>query len=403
MITYKPIIIQGGRRKDGTYPVKVRVTFRGVSRRLPTTLVCTDQDITRSGKIKNATILQKAGELITRMRATCDNLSPFTLEGWTVDDVVAHIRTTLTAQTFKLDFIAFGRDFILSKDEGTRSSYTTALNAFSRFLGSDSIDVNEITRAQLVSFQEWADQQGRVFYNYRKGEYQSTGKPTAQGGNAGRWTQRLAHIFQAAKERYNDEDAGRILIPRSPFASIPKPKVVNNGENPLPFLKECGASNPSASWNYIRKAAVLEDPERAGRLRQPLPANKQAEEPKVELVYDPEIAEEYKREQAQKAANAAARAAQFPGIETPEGHILQGIPNAAARVEAEKKCTVPLNYDGFYVTAVRAPYGEFHYDKKHDLLEFKGAGGEEVSYSPMSWKIIIEDVKKIMKILDVEV
>lgn len=152
-----------------------------------------------------------------------------------------------------------------------------------------------------------------------------------------------------------------------------------NGENPLPFLKECGASNPSASWNYIRKAAILEDPERAGRLRQPLPANKPAEEPKVELVYDQEIAEEYKREQAQKAANAAARA------------------------EAEKKCTVQLNYDGFYVTAVRAPYGEFHYDKKHDLLEFKGAGGEEVSYSPMSWKIIIEDVKKIMKILGVEV
>ena len=176
-----------------------------------------------------------------------------------------------------------------------------------------------------------------------------------------------------------------------------------NGENPLPFLKECGASNPSASWNYIRKAAILEDPERAGRLRQPLPANKSAEEQKVELVYDPEIAEEYKREQAQKAANAAARAAQFPGIETPEGHILQGIPIAAARAEAEKKCTVPLNYDGFYVTAVRAPYGEFHYDKKHDLLEFKGAGGEEVSYSPMSWKIIMEDVKKIMKILGVEV
>ena len=105
------------------------------------------------------------------------------------------------------------------------------------------------------------------------------------------------------------------------------------GENPLPYLKECGASNPSASWNYIRKAAILEDPEKAEQLKQPLPARKPALK-KVDLIYDPEIAEEYKREQAQKAANAAARAAQFPGIETPEGHILQGIPNAAARVEA---------------------------------------------------------------------
>lgn len=59
MITYKPIIIQGGRRRDGTYPVKIRVTFKGVVRRLPTTLVCTDSDITRSGRIKSAAVLER--------------------------------------------------------------------------------------------------------------------------------------------------------------------------------------------------------------------------------------------------------------------------------------------------------------------------------------------------------
>ena len=113
MITYKPIIIQGGRRKDGTWPVKIRVTFKGVSRRLPTTLVCTDADLTRGGKIKNATVLEKAGELIARMRATTADLSPFTLEAWTVDRVVEHIRTRLDAQDFRLDFIAFGVGAVL--------------------------------------------------------------------------------------------------------------------------------------------------------------------------------------------------------------------------------------------------------------------------------------------------
>ena len=232
MITYKPIIIQGGRRKDGTWPVKIRVTFKGESRRLPTTLVCTDSDLTRSGRIKNNTILQKADDLIRRMRETTATLSPFTLESWDVDRVVSHIRDTLTAQSFRLDFIAFGRECILSKDEGTRASYTTALNAFARFLGGD-IDVNEITRTMLVEFQEWADSQGRVFYNWHTGEYQATGKATAQGGNAGRWVQRLGHIYQKAKERYNDEDSGRILIPRSPFDNVPKTKAVSSGENPL--------------------------------------------------------------------------------------------------------------------------------------------------------------------------
>lgn len=233
MITYKPIVIQGGRRKDGTWPVKIRVTFKGVSRRLPTTLVCSDSDLTRSGRIKNANTIQKANELIDRMRQATATLSPFTLEGWDVDKVVEHIRTALTAEAFRLDFISFGRDFILSKEPGTRAMYVTALNAFARFLEKDSIDINDITRSMLVEFQAWADAQGRVFYNYHTGQYQTTGKATAAGGNAGRWVGRLAHIFQAAKERYNDEDAGRILIPRSPFDSVPRKKVIHQGQKAM--------------------------------------------------------------------------------------------------------------------------------------------------------------------------
>lgn len=259
MITYKPIIIPGGRRKDGTWPVKIRVTFKSQSRRLPTTLVCTDADLTRSGRIKNATILQKADELIQRMRTTTASLSPFTLEAWDVDRVVEHIRYSLTAESFSLDFIAFGREYIKGKDEGTRASYTTALNAFTRFLGKESIDVNDITRTLLVEFQEWADAQGRVFYNYRKGIYQDTGKQTAEGGNSGRWVQRLGHIFQKAKERYNDEDAGRILIPRSPFNFVPKKKVIHKGQGCLPVevLQKVIDARPENRQERISLAAFV--------------------------------------------------------------------------------------------------------------------------------------------------
>ena len=259
MITYKPIVIQGGRRKDGTWPVKIRVTFKGVSRRLPTTLVCSDSDLTRSGRIKNANTIQKANELIDRMRAATSDLSPFTLESWDVDKVVEHIRTALTSQSFRLDFIGWGRDFILSKEPGTRAMYTTALNAFARFLEKDSIDINDITRSMLMEFQEWADAQGRVFYNYHTGQYQTTGKPTAAGGNAGRWVGRLAHIFQAAKERYNDEDAGRILIPRSPFDSVPRRRVLHQGQKALPVeaMQRVIDARPEAPQERIALAAFV--------------------------------------------------------------------------------------------------------------------------------------------------
>lgn len=235
MITYKPIIIPGGRRRDGTWPVKIRVTFKGKSRRLPTTLVCTDADLTRSGRIKNATILEKAGELIARMRGTTADLSPFTLESWDVDKVVEHIRATLTAQTFTLDFMAFGREFLKGKeDEGTRAQYSTSLNAFARYLKRDTIDVNDITRSMLIDFQDWADTQPRIYYNYHKGTYKTLNRANQPGGNASRWVARLAHIFRAAKERYNDEDAGHIVIPRSPFDSLPQRKLQHQGQKALP-------------------------------------------------------------------------------------------------------------------------------------------------------------------------
>lgn len=80
MISFKPIIIPGDRRKDGTWPVYIRVTLHGQSRRLHTTLVCRAEDLTKARKIKSADIISKGNALIARMREAVADLSPFTLE-----------------------------------------------------------------------------------------------------------------------------------------------------------------------------------------------------------------------------------------------------------------------------------------------------------------------------------
>ena len=76
------------------------------------------------------------------------------------------------------------------------------------------------------------------------------------------------------------------------------------GESPLPFLKECGAANPSATWNYIRNCAIRDEPMKYRGLLPNTFGHKKKEEPTVELVYDPSIAEEYKKEQEEKAERA---------------------------------------------------------------------------------------------------
>ena len=233
MITFKAIIIPGNKRKDGTYPVNIRVTFKGKVRRLATTLVCTPGDLTRTLKIKNATILNKSDALIARMRDAVKDISPFDLETQDVDWVVRHIKDSLSQEDFHLDFFEWADKFVLTKAETTRRAYTCALNTFERFLGKRSIDINDISRSLLLEFMDKVDGEKKMHYNVKTGQVEESKADKIPKGASTRHLAKLEHLFNAAKEKYNDEDAGRILIPRSPFSKITKVFPVSNGQSNL--------------------------------------------------------------------------------------------------------------------------------------------------------------------------
>lgn len=246
MITFKAIIIPNNRRKDGTYPVKIRVTFKGVSRRLPTTLVCKSQDLTRGNRIKNADILSKADELINRMRGAVKDLSPFDLEVKDVDWVVSIIREKLTEENFHLDFFEWGEKFILSKSDPTKGAYMTALNTLERFLGKRTLDINDITRVLLLDFMEFVDNEPKMRRDPNTGEYSTCSTKKIPKGASSRHLMKLQHIFNAAKDRFNDEDVNRIVIPKSPFDKIAKVFPPSQGQKNLgsELMQRIISSNP---------------------------------------------------------------------------------------------------------------------------------------------------------------
>lgn len=233
MITFKAIIIPGNRRKDGTYPVNIRVTFKGKVRRLPTTLVCTANDLTRSLKIKNATILNKADSLIGRMREAVRDLSPFDLESQDVDWVVRHIKDSLTREDFRLDFFEWSEKYILTKSPPTRVAYSGALNALERFLGRRTLDINDISRSLLLDFMDMVDNEPWMRWDSKAGKVVPSRASKIPKGASTRHLAKLEHLFNAAKDKYNDEDSGRILIPRSPFSKITKVYPVSEGQGNL--------------------------------------------------------------------------------------------------------------------------------------------------------------------------
>lgn len=233
MITFKAIVIPGNRRRDGTYPVSIRVTYKGVSRRLATTLVCTPSDLTRTLRIKNPTILSRADALIARMRDAVRDLSPFTLEDEDVDWVVRHIRDTLSGEDFRLDFFQWAEVFLRDRGEGSRRLHATALNALERYLGRREIDINSITRSMLLEMKEMIDGEPKMYWDKRAGMNKPSDKPRTGRGASSLILSRLEHIYNAAKDRYNDEDSGRIVIPRSPFGRIARERPLPHGQRNL--------------------------------------------------------------------------------------------------------------------------------------------------------------------------
>ena len=176
MITLKAIVIPNNRRKDGTYPVKIRVTYKGVSRRLATAMVCKPTDLTRSLKIKNADILSQADKIIIRMRNVIKEISPFELEDKDVDWVVRKIKDKLSGEKFRLDFFEWSAKFLKQKSLSTRKAYERALNALERFLGKRELDVNDITKMMLLDFMEHVDAEPNMHFNRATGEFEKTDK-----------------------------------------------------------------------------------------------------------------------------------------------------------------------------------------------------------------------------------
>ena len=57
MITIKPVVLSHHKRPDGSYNVKIRVTFKRESRYISTTVVVSGSDLARGSlKIKNAAV-----------------------------------------------------------------------------------------------------------------------------------------------------------------------------------------------------------------------------------------------------------------------------------------------------------------------------------------------------------
>ena len=233
MITIKPVVIPTQRRRDGTYNIKIRITYKRRYRILSTHLNAAPNEVSRTGQLRSSMNYLKANAIVMEMYKLISDLDYFTLTAMDVDDIVSLIGTKLFVHKdrFELDFFDFADRFIRRKCPGTAAAYRTAVNAFRRFTGRDSLDINSINVLMLRQFMRSLDD----------------GTRKVPGAAAYSYITRIKTIFAAAQDEYNDEDNGHFNIPKNPFAKLrirQVPMVARISKSPDFIRKIIGYDGP---------------------------------------------------------------------------------------------------------------------------------------------------------------
>lgn len=217
MATFKAEVYAHQKKADGTYNIKIRVTQNMRKKYLSTPWYVTREDLTRSLKLKNQKYIDLTDDLIKKYRSRCDRVGE-AIKTMTVEQVV-EIITSDSQEVFDLDIVAYGKAYAkqLEKEgrSGTARTYTVAINSLVRFMEREEISIKEITVKMINDWIAWL-QKLPARPNRERGSRAQSLYPSV-----------LRAIHNKAKAEFNDEEAGIIRIPFSPFnkVEIPKPSL----------------------------------------------------------------------------------------------------------------------------------------------------------------------------------
>lgn len=210
MATFCALIRPTEQKKDGTWNVKIRLTHKRAVKYIATPFFVTKKQLTKSFKIKDATILDKVNEKIKEYR------DKILLYGFAIDNMDADsIVSILSKQTEHVDFIEYCKKHIDKlKADGrlkTAQAYSGGVNSLLKFNQGKPLYFENIT--------------AKYMYDY----YQSLSYLKANTKRSYIWA--LETIYKKAQLELNDDDAGIIVAKNGVFRMIELPNSEMRNDN----------------------------------------------------------------------------------------------------------------------------------------------------------------------------
>lgn len=254
--SFTPCIIPSQKKADGSYNVKIRVTYKRKSKRLSTNLHATPKDLTRSLNFKDGPVKKAAYDLANKFYEICSEIDYLELQKMEVDDIVKVIDAKAeTKKKFHLDFIEYMRQKALTKGPSQRL-YITAANALTRFMRGRVLNVNDINVKFLRSFEEFIKNEPKIFSCFRDGQTRMTKEAKGESRALSQYLGCVRHIFSLARMEYNEPDMEIYRIPNNPFEyySVPKQQPAKRRNKSQDFIQM--VINESAKAKGAEKFAL---------------------------------------------------------------------------------------------------------------------------------------------------
>ena len=157
------------------------------------------------------------------------------------------------------------------------------------------------------------------------------------------------------------------------------------GGDYLKYLKECGAKNASAAWDYIKKTLTKENPNKC-----------------LELMHKlSERQKEKNRKEAEEAHEKAVKA-EREWLESFQKQDKEG--TVIARTVEDKTEVFGVLAEGkpefdYKVTAIKTSLGEFNTDNRDGLIYWTRNTGEKIGMAYRAWVELTEQIPQILKVL----
>ena len=218
MLTIRAEVLKAGQKNDGTYNIKVRLTYNREVKRLATNIFVRQEDLTKSFKLKNPKFIQEADAIVRHYQEMSAKLQ-LDINNYTLDDIIAHLKGE-QRKSQEIDFIQFSREWIAQASIKGAENYTTAINTFIAFLGKDKLNITQVTKELLEGFTAFINTKREA----RIQELIKQGKRVPSNRAVSLYLGSIRHLFNEAKRQYNDYDRSIILISNSPFDNFKIPK-----------------------------------------------------------------------------------------------------------------------------------------------------------------------------------